>query len=214
MRYYLYEIRNNVNDKIYIGVHKSSSLDDGYMGSGKIIKAAIEKYGVENFTKTILEVFQTQEDMFAREKEIVNEEFLSREDTYNLRKGGLGGFDFINSSQIPKFAGKTHAEETKKLIAEKRKAQIYTDETRLKISQNHWGVRDLQSLKDHLKSIRNKNGNLYSEATNKKRSEKLKGTKNALVECPHCKKIGGQNIMQRWHFDKCKLRGIGSLVEF
>jgi len=98
MHYYLYEIRNNINGKIYIGVHKTKVLDDGYMGSGKVIKQAIEKHGVENFTKTILEIFETQEEMFAREKEIVTEEFLGREDTYNLRRGGLGGWDYLNKN--------------------------------------------------------------------------------------------------------------------
>lgn len=100
MHYYLYEIRNNINGRIYIGVHKTKNLDDGYMGSGKVITYAIEKHGIENFTKTILEIFKTQEEMFAREKEIVTEEFLLREDTYNLRRGGLGGWDYINKNGI------------------------------------------------------------------------------------------------------------------
>jgi hypothetical protein len=109
MHYYLYEIRNNINGKIYVGVHKTKVLDDGYMGSGKIISRAIEKYGVENFTKTILETFESQEEMFAREKEVVSEEFLSREDTYNLRRGGNGGWDYLNKT------GKNNPEESREV---------------------------------------------------------------------------------------------------
>lgn len=93
---YLYQITNLVNNKIYVGVHKTEDLDDGYMGSGKIIKAAIEKYGLENFRKDILEFFDTYDGALERETEIVTDEFLLREDVYNLRRGGSGGFDYIN----------------------------------------------------------------------------------------------------------------------
>ncbi len=97
MHYYLYEIRNNLNGKIYVGVHKTANLDDGYMGSGTVIKSAIKKHGVDNFTKVILETFDTSEAMYAREAEIVTVEFLARVDVYNLRRGGFGGFDYIAS---------------------------------------------------------------------------------------------------------------------
>ena len=94
--YYLYKIINKLNNKIYVGVHKTDNLNDGYMGSGKILNRAIKKYGVENFKKDILIYFDTAEEMFIKEKEIVTDEFLLREDTYNLRRGGSGGFDYIN----------------------------------------------------------------------------------------------------------------------
>lgn len=100
MHYYLYEIKNTITGKIYIGVHKTKSLDDGYMGSGKIINRAMQKHGIENFTKTILETFDNLADMFAREKEVVNDAFLARADVYNLRRGGTGGFDYINKSEL------------------------------------------------------------------------------------------------------------------
>ena len=99
MFYYLYQIKNKINGKIYIGVHKTSNIDDGYMGSGKVIAAAIQKHGIKNFEKTILENFKSSEEMFNREKEIVTEEFLSRNDVYNLRRGGTGGFDYLNKTR-------------------------------------------------------------------------------------------------------------------
>ena len=98
MFYYLYQITNKVNGKIYVGVHKTRNLDDGYMGSGRIIRSAIQKHGLSNFSKVILETFENAEAMYAREKEVVNEEFLLREDTYNLRRGGFGGWDHQNNN--------------------------------------------------------------------------------------------------------------------
>lgn len=100
MFYYLYEIRNNLNGKIYVGVHKTRDMNDGYMGSGKVIRSAIAKHGIENFTKVVLETFENAEAMYAKEKEVVTDEFLLREDTYNLRRGGLGGWDYVTKHKI------------------------------------------------------------------------------------------------------------------
>lgn len=113
MKYYLYRITNLLNNKIYIGVHKTKSLDDGYMGSGKVIKHAIKTYGLDNFKKEILEFFENEELMYAKEKAIVTNEFLLREDTYNIRRGGTGGFDYINNNGIEKFKGKKHTDVSK-----------------------------------------------------------------------------------------------------
>jgi len=104
MFYILYQITNKVNGKIYVGVHKTKDINDGYMGSGKVIRSAIAKHGIENFEKVILETFENAEAMYAREKELVNEDFLSRDDVYNLRRGGTGGFDFINANRLNGFS--------------------------------------------------------------------------------------------------------------
>ena len=54
MAYYVYKITNKINGKWYIGKRKHRlPFNDPYMGSGKLIKVAIEKYGKDNFTKEI-----------------------------------------------------------------------------------------------------------------------------------------------------------------
>ena len=98
MFYTIYKITNNINKKTYIGKHQTKNLDDGYMGSGKLIRNAIKKYGVENFTKEILHVFDNEHDMDNKEKELVNEEFVKSSSNYNICEGGKGGFSYINST--------------------------------------------------------------------------------------------------------------------
>ena len=54
MFYTIYKITNNVNGKYYIGKHQTMDLNDGYMGSGKRIKLAIDKYGIESFIRNVV----------------------------------------------------------------------------------------------------------------------------------------------------------------
>lgn len=100
MFYIIYKITNQLDGKFYIGSHKTRDINDSYMGSGKYLKYAQEKYGIENFKKEILFVFDTIEDMYAKEAEIVNESFLAIENTYNLKIGGYGGWDYINADEL------------------------------------------------------------------------------------------------------------------
>lgn len=96
MFYLIYKITNNINGKFYIGAHRTVDKNDGYMGSGKLISLAIQKYGIENFTKEILLECTSSKDMYAKEKELVK----LCEQSYNLKEGGDGGFDFINESGL------------------------------------------------------------------------------------------------------------------
>ena len=96
--YVIYQITNNLNGKIYIGKHKTNNLDDDYMGSGAFLYRAKKKYGLENFTKTILFILHNEEEMNRLEKLVVTAEFCQREDVYNCMEGGQGGWDYVNLS--------------------------------------------------------------------------------------------------------------------
>ena len=109
MYYYVYKIINKINNKEYIGFHSTNNLDDGYMGSGKALIRAVEKYGIENFEKTILEMFDTKEAALQREAELVNQDYVNREDTYNMT---IGGNVCILYGENNGFYGKHHTQET------------------------------------------------------------------------------------------------------
>lgn len=94
MLYTIYKITNKINNKFYIGKHQTNFLDDNYMGSGKLIQAAIKKYGKDNFTKEILFVFDNEQEMNQKEKELV----VISEMSYNLCEGGKGGFSYVNKN--------------------------------------------------------------------------------------------------------------------
>lgn len=97
MHHYVYKTTNLIDGKIYIGKHSTRNIDDGYMGSGLMLRRAIEKYGIENFSKEILRTFESSKDAFDYEQSIVTEKFLKEENTYNIKIGGNGGFDHINN---------------------------------------------------------------------------------------------------------------------
>lgn len=172
-KYYLvYKTTNLVNGKIYIGKHETDNLDDGYLGSGILIRRAIEKYGKENFKREILFECSTREEMNAKEAELVNEEFLKRDDIYNLKQGGEGGWDYLNNSNSSYAKGTikrhnaivnaAHNRDMQKQISkcvENRKT--WSDEKRKNVSRK----------------ISNAIKRLYSadKTLGKRRTEKLKG---------------------------------------
>lgn len=100
LRYVIYQTTNTVTGKVYVGKHRTHNLEDSYLGSGKLLKRAINKYGREYFVRTILSEHANQQELDEAERALVTAEFCQREDTYNICEGGRGGFGFINSSEL------------------------------------------------------------------------------------------------------------------
>lgn len=106
IKYIVYLTVCKVNKKIYVGVHTTPNPNkfDGYLGNGVYINKpssykknlpgsgifprAVNKYGPSNFIRITLFTFNTLQEAFDKEREIVTEEFIKRADTYNVALGG------------------------------------------------------------------------------------------------------------------------------
>lgn len=86
--FYLYKITNNITGEYYYGVHETFKLNDGYFGSGSVLKENIKQYGLENFVKEILEFFPDRKELLKEEKRIVNKELLKDPKCLNVILGG------------------------------------------------------------------------------------------------------------------------------
>ncbi len=103
-KYIVYCTTNQVNNKIYIGVHKTySEKFDNYLGNGiyankpntyehckTVFQRAVKKYGPKNFIRKTLAEFDNADDAYFLEEILVNEDFLARDDVYNMILGGYG----------------------------------------------------------------------------------------------------------------------------
>lgn len=94
--HYIYRTTCQITGKFYVGMHSTDDLEDGYLGSGKILGYSRKKHGDENHQKEILEFCLSREALKLREREIVNETLLAHPLNINLKYGGEGGFDHQN----------------------------------------------------------------------------------------------------------------------
>lgn len=103
----IYETTNLVNGRKYRGAHKGK-VDDDYLGSGKILNQAIQKYGKQNFKREIIFCAFDHASMYWAESILVSENWIEENRAYNMRPGGSGGFEHIklihgveNIQQLP-----------------------------------------------------------------------------------------------------------------
>lgn len=120
--HYLYKITNKINGKFYIGMHSTDNLDDGYFGSGKLVKRSVQKHGKDAHQFEILEFAETRNDLRMLEYSVVNSELLTNPLCLNLKSGGEGGWGPHTGESKQKISksriGKPRSEETKKKIRE------------------------------------------------------------------------------------------------
>lgn len=183
-KYYIYKITNNINNKTYIGqhlYHGSLLVEDGYMGSGIILKKAQKKYGIENFSKEIITIAMSRSEANVLEKFYISKERNENSyGCYNVADGGQGG---AWNKDIP------CSEETKKKISETLKGREHSEEWKRKINENSTKFSGHNHSEESRKKISEseKGHRPYfcrprTEEEKRKISEKLKGRKLNLSD--------------------------------
>ena len=104
---FIYITTNLIDGKRYIGQKKFDNYWKGYLGSGKHLREAIKKYGRENFSRNIVAIAYSKEELDDAEISIIK--FLGADksrDYYNIAeggcvKGGVGEDAFWYGKQLP-----------------------------------------------------------------------------------------------------------------
>jgi len=135
--HYIYRTTCSITGKYYVGMHSAVKLNDGYLGSGKVLRRSIRKYGKENHTFEILQFCDSREDLPTKEAEIVNEQLLTDPLCMNLRLGGSGNNGGFMSSGW-KMPPMTDEHRRNMIIARNNRPPV-SDETRKKMSDSHKG---------------------------------------------------------------------------
>lgn len=181
-----YKTTNLVNDKFYYGIHSTNNLNDGYIGSGKLLKKSIEKYGKENFIKEMLFDFATRKEASDYERLIVNLELIALEQCYNCKPGG--DIEIISEKMSTWQIGKTVSESTKQKISEtkRRRANLYRKniENRRKNNNGSWHTEETkQKISNTLKGkYCGKNSSNFGKKRNEETLKKLSiGMKGKLT---------------------------------
>ena len=200
---YLYRTENLENGKFYIGI-TINPVDSGYLGSGKLLKRAVKKYGREKFKRIDLKEFDNRKKARKAEIEIVTQELVDNHNCYNVALGGRAGSpgnsrseevrrkisESLKGENNPSYGrsvsnetkmkisnakkGKSHSEETCRKISDKLKGKIVSKEWCRKISESGKGN------KNHMF------GKKHSEKTKMKMSEAKKGNKSAHFKYAYC----------------------------
>ena len=217
--HYTYIIVNKNTQMKYIGVRSCNCLpenDSDYMGSSKILGEAMQETP-ESFTKTIIDTFPTREIASIDEQRLHEMYDVARNSMfYNLCIAPTG-FCMSGRTQSAETKkkmgdahrgeknhnyGKHHSAEHKKKLSVSQMGKTISPETRAKMSEAAMGK--IISPETRKKLSAAGMDRTHSPETRQKIGESNKGKIYERITCPHCSKIGGNNIMKRWHFANCR----------
>lgn len=175
MEYVIYKTTNLINGKFYLGKSSIGNINRGYMGSGSRIKAAIKKYGKENFKVEILHTCKTEQEAYDLERKIITEACCSDPNCYNIQEGGLGGTAGMAVLHKGSVNIKAFPEDVEKLQLEGWKIG-FSSERNLNVSKS---VKGKPKSVEHIKTIQQ---TIHSKLPELKRIHEGRGKGDVFLE--------------------------------
>ena len=142
MSYTVYQHKNKINGKVYIGITAQRSANDRWRNGsaymGQHFGRAIAKYGWNNFDHIIIATGLTKEDACTMERILIKAyDATNPQKGYNETLGGDGGGMYK----------KHHTEEAKEKISKARKEIGFSAEHKKHISEAKSGTKHHQAKK-------------------------------------------------------------------
>ncbi len=167
---YVYMLEDKRNGKKYIGKHNGKKED--YWSSGLVPNKVASKYGRDVFERVILEDNIDDSLLNQKEQYYINK-YNTFKDGYNATKGGEGGNHWVYDKS------EEELEIIKMKKSKKLKGRVFSDESRMKMSESHRGKKLSEEHKKNIgNAVRKRGGIPHTEETKKKISEAHKGKKN------------------------------------
>jgi len=211
MNFYIYgHYRNDTGELFYIGKGTSKRAWSKH-GRNSYWHNIVKKH---DYFVEILHDDLSEEKAFSKEKELIK----SLSPCANIASGGIGGNTW---SKLPKSqkeeltkAASLRAQDSNGGIAkaaELRKGQTKkTNDGLMRMATHHSISNSGKGNPMYGRSFWNEKNKQEIDVIKQQISKTLKNTyknnprKYKIVECPYCKKSGGQSNMTRYHFNNCR----------
>lgn len=160
----IYKTTNLINGKFYIG--KDSKENPDYLGSGLLLKKAINKYGIKNFKKEVIEFCDSKQQLDEREIYWIDKlDAKNNKIGYNIATGGSGGDtisnnpkrDLISKHISQSLSGRKFTEKHKDNIRKKAKESFILGKRKnLFKNKNNKGINNGMYGHKHTKETKSK----------------------------------------------------------
>lgn len=193
---YIYKTTNLANGKIYIGKHNRESFDEKYYGSGTMLKRAITKYGIDNFSVEIIDWYSTPDEQVTLERKYIRD-FNSTDNSigYNISEGGEGG-DPTKGMSPEQYAQWINN------LSESHKGYVHSEEWKQKMSERFKGTNNPAYGRPGSNT-----GKKFTDSHRTKISNALKGVKQGSRSMNCYDLFDGE-------YKVCEFRGLGEVERY